>query len=463
MLTILENCRISPPPSTVGDKSLPLTFFDAVWLLFFPIHQVFFYEFPHPTSYFLETIVPKLKHSLSITLQHFFPFAGNLIVYPNPSRSPNGKRPEIRYVEGDSVALTFAECNLDFDDLTGNHPRECHKFYPLVPLLGQPSKVSDYVTIPLFSVQVTSFPNKGIAIGLTNHHCLCDATTRINFLNAWTSIAKHGMDELFVASGCLPFYDRVIKYPESLDESYFNQPGIETIDEGYKLPQLVGETDKARATLVLTQAHINRLKKWLATQVPTLEYVSSFSVACAYVWSCIAKSRAQISGQTGDDDVERFICAVDWRSRTHPPLPQTYFGNCVGPCFCPPTKTKLLAGNKGFLTAAEVFGKALSETIKNKDALINDAHTWLEKVHNPIPTIGVSGTPKIKIYDVDFGWGKPKKHETPSIDYNGSISVIACKDSAVDIEIGISLPANQMDAFISISKEELESIFYEQD
>ncbi|KAF5778571.1 putative anthocyanin 6''-O-malonyltransferase [Helianthus annuus] len=422
MLNVLEKCRISPPPAAIGDRSLPLTFFDSAWLLFFPIHQIFFYEFPHPTSYFLETIVPKLKHSLSITLQHFFPFAGNLIVFPNPNRSPNGKRPEIRHVEGDAVALTFAECDLDFDDLIGNHPRECHKFYPLVPLLGQPSKVSNHVTIPLFSVQVTLFPNKGISIGLTNHHCLCDATTRFNFLNAWTSIAKHGTDELFIASGSLPFYERVIKYPESLDEICCNQPGIETIDEEYKLPQLVGDTDKARATLVLTQAHINRLKKWISVQLPTLEYVSSFSVACAYVWSCIAKSRARIGGQAGDDDLERFLCVVDWRSRIHPPLPQTYFGNCVGPCLCTPTKSTLLASNTGFRTAAEVFGKALSETIKNKDALMKDAETWLEKAYEPVPTIGVSGTPKYKVYDVDFGWGKAKKHETPSIDYNGSIS-----------------------------------------
>ncbi|KAF5755920.1 putative anthocyanin 6''-O-malonyltransferase [Helianthus annuus] len=157
------------------------------------------------------------------------------------------------------------------------------------------------------------------------------------------------------------------------------------------------------------------------------------------------------------------MCAVDWRSRIHPPLPQTYFGNCLGPCFCTPTKSSLLASNKGFLTAAEVFGNALSETIKNNDALMKDAETWLERAYDPMPTIGVSGTPKIKIYDVDFEWGKPKKHETPSIDYNGSISVNACKDSPADIEIGICLPAKQLDACISISRDELDTTFYKQD
>ncbi|KAI3795388.1 hypothetical protein L1987_38040 [Smallanthus sonchifolius] len=193
--------------------------------------------------------------------------------------------------------------------------------------------------------------------------------------------------------------------------------------------------------LVLTQAHVNRLKKWLSIQSPTLEYISSFSVACGYVWSCIAKARARTGEQKGDNDndndVEQFICPVDYRSRIHLRLPPTYSGNCVGPCINTLTKRSLLAGNKGFQTAAEGLR-----------ACADDWGVW---------------DPKDEGYEIDFGWGKPKKHETPSINYNGSISINASKDSPGDIEIGISLPANQMDAFISISRDELESNFYDQD
>ncbi|XP_071698573.1 malonyl-coenzyme A:anthocyanin 3-O-glucoside-6''-O-malonyltransferase-like [Rutidosis leptorrhynchoides] len=461
MLNVLENCRVSPPPATVGDRSLPLTFFDAIWILFFPISQIFFYEFPHSKSHFLETIVPNLKHSLSITLQHFFPFAGNLIVYPNPNHSTDFKKPEIRYVEGDSVAVSFAESSLDFDDLIGNHPRSCDMFYPLVPALGRAKKISNYVAVPLFSVQVTCFPNKGISIGLTNHHTLCDASSRFNFLKVWTSIAKHGIE--FLASESLPLYDRVIKYPNTLDEIYMNQPGMVVIDEGYQPAQLVGPTDKVRATFVLTQAHTNRLKNFLKTKVPTLEYVSSFVVSCAFIWSCTAKSRARVGEHEDEDDVERFICAVDWKSRFDPPIPQTYFGNCVGACISPTIKSRLLVDENGFLVAAEVLGKALSETLKSKDRMFKEAETLMEKAFEPVRAIGVSGTPKIRVYDVDFGWGKPKKHETPSIDYNGSISVNSCRDSPGDIEIGLCLPAKQMDAYISIHKEELQGTFYDKE
>ncbi|KAK9065232.1 hypothetical protein SSX86_016615 [Deinandra increscens subsp. villosa] len=453
-LTVLEKSRISPPPNTVGERSLPLTFFDLAWLLFHPVHQLFFYDFPHPKSHFIHEIIPKLKLSLSLTLQHFFPFASNLTVFPTENHV--ARKPEIRHVDGDSLVLTFAECDLDFNDLKGNHPRDCNKFHGLVPVLEDPFKVSDLVKIPVFSIQVTIFENFGITIGLTNHHSLCDARTRYDFLMAWTSIMKHGTDELFLASGSLPFYDRVIEYPDSLDYMLLSLPPIRNLDESYKAPELVPQ-DKVRSTFVLTRSQINTLKKWVLAQLPSMEYVSSFAVGCGFVWSCIAKSRVHVVGEKGEYEVERFGCVADWRARLVPPVPQTYFGNCVGLCTAS-TKTTLITGSKGFPTAVESVSTGIREGVNCKHGVFKDAETWLEKAFMPVPTVGVAGTPKLNVYDVDFGWGKPEKYETISLDFNDSISVNASKESIGDLEIGLCLPAEQMDAFISISGSELESI-----
>ncbi|CAH1418875.1 unnamed protein product [Lactuca virosa] len=263
-MSILEESQVSPPPATVCDRSLPLTFFDFSWLTLPPINTLFFYELPITKTEFTETIVPNLKNSLSITLQHFYPFAGNLIIFPSPDQ-----KPEIRYIEGDSVKVTIAECNLDFNDLTGNHPRECDKFYHLIPLLKQTTKVSDFITIPVFSVQVTLFPNNGFSIGMTNHHSLGDASTRFCFLKAWTFIAQSGTDKLFLTNGTLPVYDRLVKYPK-LDESYLKNAKVETFNEEYQPQSLSGPTDKLRATVILTRSVVNRLKKLVSTQLPTV-------------------------------------------------------------------------------------------------------------------------------------------------------------------------------------------------
>ncbi|GKD39592.1 malonyl-coenzyme A:anthocyanin 3-O-glucoside-6''-O-malonyltransferase-like protein [Tanacetum coccineum] len=131
IFTVLEHSHVSPPPDTLRDKSLQLTFFDFTWLRAHPVNNLFFYELLITRTQFTETILPNIKHSLSVTLKHFYPFVGKLIVYRTPT-----KKPEICYVEGDSVAVNFAECNLDFNELTGNHPRNCDKFYHLVPTLG---------------------------------------------------------------------------------------------------------------------------------------------------------------------------------------------------------------------------------------------------------------------------------------------------------------------------------------
>ncbi|MFS7923322.1 putative anthocyanin 6''-O-malonyltransferase [Helianthus anomalus] len=72
ILTILEESQASPPTSTIGDRLLPLTFFDFLWLREPPLHILFFYELFITQIQFTETIIPYLKHSLSITLFNIF-------------------------------------------------------------------------------------------------------------------------------------------------------------------------------------------------------------------------------------------------------------------------------------------------------------------------------------------------------------------------------------------------------
>ncbi|CAI9299659.1 unnamed protein product [Lactuca saligna] len=444
LITVLEQSQVSPPPSTKAQTCLPLSFFDLAWLHVHPFHHLFFYELPQLSkTQFIETIVPTLKTSLSKTLLHFSPFSGNLIIDPTGTR-----KPQIRYIEGDAVSVTIAESNLDFNDLVGNHPRACDKFYPLIPLLGKAEKVIDYVTIPLFSIQVTFFPNSGFSIGTTNHHGLGDASTRFRFLEAWTSIARSGSDELFLANGSLPFYDRVINHPE-LDEIYLKRAKLDTFNEKYQPRRLSGPNDNVRTTLVLTRPIINQMKKFVLTQLPTLQHVSSFTVACAYFWSCFAKLRS--------DELQVFGFAVDCRARLEPPIPANYIGNCIAPCGAM-AKSNSLAGKEGFVTAAKLLGESLYKMLKDEDGIMKDAKTWFNFSFEGMSTfITVTGTPKHKFYDADFGWGKPKKYETVSIDYSVAISLNASKDSNEDLEIGVSLSRTEMEVFIPIFNEGLEN------
>ncbi|KAG5096027.1 hypothetical protein JHK84_051615 [Glycine max] len=113
---VIEQSEVSPPPDTVPSTSFPLTFFDLPWLCCLPLKRIFFYHFPYSSQHFLQTSLPTLKHSLSLTLQHFFPFSSNLVFLPKPNP------PHILFTQTDSNSISFsvAESTADFTTLVSD-------------------------------------------------------------------------------------------------------------------------------------------------------------------------------------------------------------------------------------------------------------------------------------------------------------------------------------------------------
>ncbi|WJX65747.1 hypothetical protein P8452_50373 [Trifolium repens] len=217
---VIEVCNIEPfheptKPSQ-SPTSLPLTFFDLLWLRFPPVERLFFYEFTNSTPFFYETFLPNLKYSLSLTLQHFLPFAGN-IVWPIGS-----SKPIINYVPGDFVSFTVVESNSSFKDLSSNHC-EASKRHHLIPLLN-----TSHEKASLVSFQVTLFPNNGFCIGITTHHAGLDGKSSTNFMKSWSYItcSNSNLDSSFLSlpENLTPFFDRsLIEDPYiGISEAYAN-------------------------------------------------------------------------------------------------------------------------------------------------------------------------------------------------------------------------------------------------
>ncbi|KAL6330405.1 hypothetical protein AAG906_040335 [Vitis piasezkii] len=424
---VLERCQVAPPPVMVDEKSksLSLTFSTFLSLCI-----------PHPKTHFIETIIPNFKHSLSLALRHFYFLAGNLI-FP-----PNFTKPKIRYKDGDSVSLIFAESTRDFNYLIGNHPRNVADFHPLVPQLSPVFMSSSILVAPLLAIQVTLLPNFGISLGFTFPYSVADDNTCSQFVRIWASINKLGEETAMLQDRILPFYDRtVVKDPLGIESIFWNQVGKIKF-EGYRpWPP----TNNVLATFVLSQEDLQRLKRWVAAKCPTLSHVSSFTVACAYVWVCTAKARAKRGEDV--DEFEHFVFGADCRALLQPPLPATYFGNCLVSCFAT-TKTKELMGDNGFIIAAKTIGEAIQERLRKKEGVLKDAEKWISEfeTRKEDRIVGVAGSPRFAVYDIDFGLGKPKKSEVVSIDMTGSISLNECKNDKETFEIGLSLP----DAFEDI-------------
>ncbi|KAK6162467.1 hypothetical protein DH2020_002308 [Rehmannia glutinosa] len=451
-ITIYERCRIAPPTDNAATgKSLPLVFFDMVWLHFSPIQRLLFYQFPCSQKHFLETIVPNIKKSLSLTLKHFLPLAGNLIYPLNNS----ALMPEFRYIPGDSVSITIAESNVAseyFNYLTGNEPRDADQFYAFVPDLPQPrtEHESGIKTIPLFAVQITIFPDIGICLGFTNHHAIGDASSIVGFVKAWSSIAmQDGNVELLAHNHSVPFYDRsVIKDPLGLANTFWSQMNVFRIEP---LP-LTFPTNKLRATYIFTKNNIQKLRNFVQTKKPaSITHLSSFTITTAYVWTCLVKSAVDAGEEVDDEEPEHFVFAVDARRRLDPPVPAAYFGNCVAFGITESTHGQL-KGDGGFLIAVRLIGEVISKKVNNKDEILRDAEKWMSKFSslNTKRAFGVAGSPKFDLYGTEFGWGKPNKFEVVSIDGTGSMSLCNSREFEGGLEIGLCLPNKKMEAFAAI-------------
>ncbi|EXB94478.1 Anthocyanin 5-aromatic acyltransferase [Morus notabilis] len=292
---VIEQAKVSPPPGSVPKTSLPLTFFDMPWLLNCNhMQRVYFYEFPHPTNHFLETLLPSLKNSLSLTLQHFFPLAGNLVCPPPPAK------PNILFTDGDSVSLTVAQSTADFHFLSANHLLPVRAFDPFVPKFS-PTRLEDGTRVePLLAVQVTVFPNFGICIAVQRNHAGSDGRAFHHFMKSWALLSKTGGD--------LARLDRELRLPSHDRAAIKDQYGLELeiLNEWWSLGSTSKDEDERRvrdgrtihnirSTFPLSQVQMERLKQWVAKQLANDKssssfHMSSFISTCALIWVCLAKS-----------------------------------------------------------------------------------------------------------------------------------------------------------------------------
>ncbi|XP_062114116.1 phenolic glucoside malonyltransferase 2-like [Humulus lupulus] len=529
---VVEVCKVAPaPPATSGainpPKSLPLTFFDLPWLRFPPIQYLSFYKF-QPTenkigcpnsdtkSFFNSDILPKLKNSLALTLRHFLPLAGTL-TWPESSR-----KPIVDYIEGDAVSVTVAEYDaqhdLDFYRLSGtNEFVETTSFHPLLPTLAVSTDRA-----ALLALQVTLFPSCGFSIGLTMHHALLDGKTIYLFVRSWSlmcqSLVSSSQEKFFLPPEIMPFFDRsVIKDRSGRLEAIYAKQLLE-LDRGPNNRSLMFwelrevPSDSVRGTFQLTRANIERLRKQLIAKSTTQQIrISTFSIACAYVWVCLVKS-----GEI-NDKVVSLNFHVDCRSsRLEARIPSTYFGNCFT-TKAVVTETKELLEKDGLAVAVNCLAEAIKSLENDKNGVLNGAECflfqiltvsfwrntsatagirlyniawWVVKIimsfllsgvtFSELYTVGckilrlvmffwctrrvedrlysVAGSPRFEVYTIsDFGWGRPRKVDMVSIDRSGGMSLSDTRNGDGEVEVGLVLEKHRMEAFATLFAQGLES------
>lgn len=437
-ITLLHHFQVSLPPDSAPAAAaaapLPLTFFDIVWLPTGPVERLLFYRFPHPTSHFLSHHLPLLTSSLSRALLLFYPLSGR--VSPPRASSPDAKF-QIRYSPGDSVPLDVAESSEDFDRISGDCPRAFRDLHSMVPRLP----LADDGSIPLMALQITVFPNQGVALGVAVHHVACDDSSSIHFLKSWAAAATGGDSNEAPISP--PLIDRTAiadpdrLYFKILAEMQALQSSVPPSSPPPGLPR-----ELVIALFAIGQEQIDRLKRSAAARSGVPARVSTFIVACAFAWPCLVRAQARFYSTK---KMAYLLFSVECRGRLNPPVQASYFGNCLRPCFVEVGVRDLLNGD-GVFAAAEAIGKAIKGL--EEGGVLKGAEGWLQKIISLVPErpISLAGSPRYRVYDVDFGWGKPMKVEMTSIEKTpGTISL--AEDRQGGVEMGLVLPKPEMEAF----------------
>ncbi|CAI0439763.1 unnamed protein product [Linum tenue] len=454
----VDELRISPPRGSVPATSLRLTLFDISWIICHPIQRVFFYDFPHSSSHFRQTTIPSLADSLSLALIHFYPLAARLVT---PTLSD--ERARIFYSDGDSVSLTVAETGLQFDRVISDLPSDVELLHPLLPKLppnDRPNSEGE-TSSPLLAVKVTLFPNSGICIGFEFRHVAADGLAFNHFVKSWASICKSGGGDLSWVEKSPPCHDReLIEEHTELENSILKTIGnyASHWDEGSRQRMLAG---KVRATFRIDGEHIKRMKASLANHNGSSKQstpTSAFTVASALLWTSLTKSPSSDEFNSGEDHIDCYVILVDCRGRLKPKLPATYSGNCLSGIQVLVKRSDLIGGN-GFAIAARVIASKIREM--EAEGPLRSAEKFFsfsgwQEIMKQGNILSVAGSPKLGVYETDFGWGNPRKSEPVHVDFSGSVYFSDARDKEKGgIEFGLALSKGELDAFAAAFEQQL--------
>lgn len=280
-------------------------------------------------------------------------------------------------------------------------------------------------------------------------------------MRSWAYLCKQGnhIENPSLPPELTPSFDRSrIKDPARLDMLFLNHWlafNGEYQDPGKRNLRLISKETGAvsddifRATFEFNQKDINKLRDKALSELSTSGkqlHLSSFVLTFAYTATCLVKAK-------GDDD-ERVVFidfGVDCRTRLDPPLPMTYFGDCVI-CYNKSAKARnFMEEEKGFAFAVDMISDLVKDIKKGvmEEAEKKMFHFFLPKLPG-LQLIVATGSPRFNAYESDFGFGKVNKFEIVSIDQDEAIAISESRDGNGGIQISLALQKHHMEKFASL-------------
>ncbi|CAA7055072.1 unnamed protein product [Microthlaspi erraticum] len=376
-------------------------------------------------------LISRLKNSLSIALDHFYPFAGQLVKVKNDDNTASfhinceGGGHGVKFVHATAEKISIG------DVLRYSGSVEDVFFRSFFPAYGY--KNYQGVSNPLLMVQVTEMKDV-IFIGVGYNHTVSDDNSIWMFIKTWSDICSKGSGII----GCPRllhkgwFFDG-IDYPIHI-------PDPET-DGGRDLDDNSLKTSTVLREIVfhVTKENVLKLKAKANDEAGSTDVkISSLQTVLAHIW----RSGVRHSGMKLED-VTHCSLPANMRHRLEPPFAEDCFGH-----FCPEgiistTVRELLENGLGWsaMLINTMVGLQTSERVKAS------AEEWVKTFEYSVCFGGfslfVSSSHRLDWYCNDFGWGKPITARAAPTYLSGSIVLLKGFDEG-SLDLQACLPLEVM-------------------
>ncbi|XVF49689.1 hypothetical protein PTKIN_Ptkin04bG0033300 [Pterospermum kingtungense] len=356
-----------------------------------------------------------LKHSLSKTLTHFYPFAGRV--------------KDCYTIDCNDDGATYIEAQVDSDMSEVLKEPGMDMLLQLLPC-DPLEKLPEPSAQVILAVQVNYFACGGMAIGVCVRHVVADASAAASFAKTWAAVATGIDTEL----DCV-VYDCTHLFPPQ------NLSGLWKSIEKTKHVLLLAEVVTKR--FVFDGSKISALRNEIGSG-PCLYRPTRVEAVSSLIWNALI---------TGDDTENGEVVpmhvatAVNLRKRMNPPLPQL----CMGNIYHTAMANSVMAKTPNRNSLAEKLHEAILK--------INDKHirqfygsgAHLNVMKNMAAELGknpragvfnFSSWCRFPFYETDFGWGKPIWFGT-ALKLN-KLAILLDTSDGKGIEAWIELPKEEM-------------------
>ncbi|KAK9724666.1 hypothetical protein RND81_05G090800 [Saponaria officinalis] len=417
------------PKKNIGKKECQLITFDLPYLGFFYNQKLLIYK-GNGSDY--EEMVGKLKDGLSRVLEEFYQLGGKL------GRDDDGVF-KVMY-DDDMDGVEVLEAILDHDgnnDDGDNHDsmvanvdelasKEISFMKDLIPYNGILNL--EGLHLPLLAIQLTKLRD-GLAMGCAFNHAVLDGTSTWHFMSSWADICCGAPS---------------ISLPPFLDRTKARSTRVSlNIPDAPPQPESTTPTPLREKLFRFPETAIEKIKAALNSGKGDSIPFSTFQSLSTHIWRAITSARG-----LKPEEPTVFTIFVDCRKRVSPPMPDSYFGNLIQAVFTG-TASGMVTGNPpefaaGMIQAAIKAHDAAA--IENRNKEFEGSPIIFQFKDAGMNCVAVGSSPRFKVYDVDFGFGKPEWVRSGTNNrFDGMVYLYPGKDGGKSIDVEISLEARAME------------------